>query len=88
LSSHCLTDQIKEENTANTSKIYVLWVVLKDDALKLKHIATVNNIKILVVLTGFASFIAYFAVFFICDAFDKRSVIILYRKGGIYEMEL
>lgn len=56
--------------------------------MQLKHIATVNNTKILVVLTIFASFITHFALFCICDTYDKRAVIILYRKGGIYEMEL
>jgi capsular polysaccharide biosynthesis protein len=61
---------------------------LEDDALQLKHIATVNNTNILVVLTVFASCIAYFAVFVICDTYDKRAVIILYRKGGICGMEL
>jgi len=61
---------------------------LEDDALQLKHIATVNNTKSLVVLKVFASIIACVAVFFICDTRDKRAVIILYRKGVIYEMEL
>jgi capsular polysaccharide biosynthesis protein len=61
---------------------------LEDDALRLKHIATVNNTNVLVVLTVFASCVAYFAVFFICDTYDKRAVIILYRKCGNYEMEL
>jgi len=61
---------------------------LEDDALRLKHIATVNNTNILVVLMVFASCIAYFAVFFICDTYDKRVVVILYRKCGNCEMEL
>jgi hypothetical protein len=61
---------------------------LEDDALRLKHIATGNNTNILVVLMVFASFIAYFAVFFISVTYDKRAMIILYRKGGIFEMEL
>jgi len=56
--------------------------------LRLKHIATVNNTNILVVLTVFASFIACFALFFICDTYDKRAVIFLYSKGRIYEMKL
>jgi hypothetical protein len=52
------------------------------------NIATVNNTNILVVLAVFASFIAYYAALFVWDTHDKRAVIILYRKGGICEMEL
>jgi hypothetical protein len=36
---------------------------LEDDALRLKHIATVNNTNILVVLTVFASFYRIFCCF-------------------------
>jgi hypothetical protein len=61
---------------------------LEDDALLLKHFVTVNNTNLLAVLTVLASFNAYFAVFFICVTYDKRAVIVLYRKGGICEMEL
>ena len=46
----------------------------------MKHIAKVNNTNILVVLMIFDSFMACFAVFFICDTHDKTAVTVSYNK--------